>query len=211
MHMTWENLTTKEKIIKATMEIIAKEGFYNITIRKIASRADVNIAAVNYHFGSKDGVIDAALATVTDEMKTTFTLLKESGSDTENRLLEFIEHYTEIIHKYPDLIKNLIDMAIHNKPLNKQTEYMTFLKNEGIALIKAAITEVSPEADEELLNIRALQLLSALSFPILMGDNILDMTGVDLKDKQVRQHYVLTLLEFVLGRRLLSNVSGDNA
>lgn len=212
MHRTWENLTTKEKIIKATMEIIAKEGFYNITIRKIASRADVNIAAVNYHFGSKDGVIDAALATVTDEMKTTFTLLKESGSETEARLLEFIDHYTEVIHKYPDLIKNLIDMAIHNKPLNKQAEYMTFLKNEGIALIKAAIAEVRPEAAEEVLNICTLQLLSALSFPVLMGDHILDMTDVDLKDEQVRQHYILILLEFALGRGLLlRTVPGGNA
>lgn len=202
MIANWDNLTTKQKIIKVTMDIIAEEGFHNITIRKIASRADVNVAAVNYHFGSKDGVIDAALATVTDEMRKTFNILNESGLDSETRLLEFIRHYTEIIHKYPDLIKNLIDHAIHNKPLDKHAEYMIFLKNEGVALIKAAIAEIRPQASEEILNIRTLHLLSALSFPILMGDYIGSMTGVDLKDDRIRCHYILLLSEFVLGRSL---------
>lgn len=193
-----ESPTTKQKIIQVTMEIIAEEGFHNITIRKIAARAHVNIAAVNYHYGSKDGVIDAALATVTDEMRKAFTLLTDDRQDVKTRLLEFINHYTDVIHKYPDLIKNMIDHALHNKPLDKHAEYMTFLKIEGIALMKMTIAEIRPEASKEELYMFTLHLLSALSFPILMGDYIGEMMGVDLKEEKVRHIYVKTLLQSVL-------------
>ena len=69
-------------------------------------------------------------------MRKAFTLLTDDRQDVKTRLLEFINHYTDVIHKYPDLIKNMIDHAIHNKPLDKHAEYMTFLKIEGIALMK---------------------------------------------------------------------------
>lgn len=51
-------LSTKQKILQAAMDIIAAEGLEKTTVRKIAARAGVNIAAVNYHFGGKDAVIN---------------------------------------------------------------------------------------------------------------------------------------------------------
>ncbi len=44
-------LTTKQRIVQATMNIIAEEGLPNTTVRKIASRAGVNVAAVTCHPG----------------------------------------------------------------------------------------------------------------------------------------------------------------
>ena len=51
------------KIINATIECIEKEGIQNLTTRNIANRAEVNIAAVNYYFGSKDRLVEIALET----------------------------------------------------------------------------------------------------------------------------------------------------
>lgn len=195
-----ENLTTKQKIINITMDIIAAEGFQNITIRKIASRANVNVAAVNYHFGSKDGVINAALTEVTDEMRKNFALLKEqTDGDVEDRLFTFIYNYTEIINKYPDIIRNMINHAIHNKPLDQHIEYMTFLKTEGIELLKETIARVRPEMDKDVLCLRTLHLLSTLSFPVLLGGYIREITGVDLKDLEARKKHARLLLESIVG------------
>ncbi|MED2485085.1 TetR/AcrR family transcriptional regulator, partial [Bacillus thuringiensis] len=44
-----ENVSTKEKILNTTLELIKKEGFEKVTIRKIAKLLDINIALVNYH------------------------------------------------------------------------------------------------------------------------------------------------------------------
>jgi len=44
---------TKKRIIKAAGEIFGHKGFQKTTIRDIACAANVNLAAVNYHFGGK--------------------------------------------------------------------------------------------------------------------------------------------------------------
>lgn len=43
----------------AAEALFAEQGFMETTVRQITSRADVNLAAINYHFGSKKGLIQA--------------------------------------------------------------------------------------------------------------------------------------------------------
>ncbi|MEW5774824.1 MAG: CerR family C-terminal domain-containing protein [Thermodesulfobacteriota bacterium] len=47
-------LNTKEKIFRAAVSVFAAKGFAAATVREICSRAGANVAAVNYHFGSKE-------------------------------------------------------------------------------------------------------------------------------------------------------------
>ncbi len=47
---------TRIRILEAAAAIFAKHGFAATTIRHICSKAQVNLAAVNYHFGSKEGL-----------------------------------------------------------------------------------------------------------------------------------------------------------
>jgi AcrR family transcriptional regulator len=44
---------TRSKLIDAASELFAKRGFHATTARDIARRAGVNLAAGNYHYGSK--------------------------------------------------------------------------------------------------------------------------------------------------------------
>jgi len=49
--------TTREQILDAAEELVAEEGIEGATLRAITGRAGANLAAVNYHFGSKDGLM----------------------------------------------------------------------------------------------------------------------------------------------------------
>ncbi len=51
--------TTQERIIDAAEEMFAERGFVETSLRLITSRANVNLASVNYHFGSKKSLIQA--------------------------------------------------------------------------------------------------------------------------------------------------------
>jgi AcrR family transcriptional regulator len=48
---------TRTAILSAAERLYADCGFGDVTLRDIVAAADVNLAAVNYHFGSKDELI----------------------------------------------------------------------------------------------------------------------------------------------------------
>lgn len=54
-------MITKDKILDTAESLFAELGFDNTSLRAITSEADVNLAAVNYHFGSKKELIHAVL------------------------------------------------------------------------------------------------------------------------------------------------------
>src|SRR5262245_27156116 len=54
---------TREKIIKAASRAFARNGYEGASIRRIVAEAEVNQAAINYHFGSKEGLYRAVLET----------------------------------------------------------------------------------------------------------------------------------------------------
>jgi AcrR family transcriptional regulator len=53
---------TRTRIIDAAEKLFATSGFSAASLRAITSAAKVNLAAVNYHFGSKDALIKEVFA-----------------------------------------------------------------------------------------------------------------------------------------------------
>ncbi|NIA19854.1 MAG: TetR family transcriptional regulator [Xanthomonadaceae bacterium] len=50
---------TKQCILDAAERLFALHGYRNTSLRKITGEAGVNLAAVNYHFGSKEALLEA--------------------------------------------------------------------------------------------------------------------------------------------------------
>ena len=54
--------STKDRILDAAEALFALNGSSGASLRAITQRAEVNLAAVHYHFGSKDRLLEAVLA-----------------------------------------------------------------------------------------------------------------------------------------------------
>lgn len=52
---------TKDKILDAAFQRLAREGYARLSVREIAKDAGVNHALINYHFRSKDQLVIAVL------------------------------------------------------------------------------------------------------------------------------------------------------
>ncbi len=61
-------MSTKNKILDAADVLFANKGFNGTSLREITSQANVNLAAVNYHFGSKKELIKAVMSRYMDEL-----------------------------------------------------------------------------------------------------------------------------------------------
>jgi AcrR family transcriptional regulator len=57
-----EKPDTKSRILDAAEKLFGLNGFDATSLRDITTEAGVNLAAVNYHFQSKDSLIDAVMA-----------------------------------------------------------------------------------------------------------------------------------------------------
>lgn len=61
---------TRTRILDAAEELFMQHGFEGTSMRLLTSRAGVNLAAVNYHFGSKDSLIESVFRRRLDPMNS---------------------------------------------------------------------------------------------------------------------------------------------
>jgi AcrR family transcriptional regulator len=50
---------TRERILDAAERLFAERGFYGVSVRDITGAASVDVALASYHFGNKQGVLEA--------------------------------------------------------------------------------------------------------------------------------------------------------
>ena len=76
--------------------MFAQQGFATTSLRQVTSRADVNIAAVNYHFGSKENLVNEVFRRRMDEMSAQRmarleAAMADGACDLEAVLAAFVE------------------------------------------------------------------------------------------------------------------------
>lgn len=85
-----ERPDTKERLLEAACLMFAEKGFRDTTIQDICSAAGANVAAVNYHFGSKDNLYIEVWNSVSSVMMKTYVEPLSKISDPEIRLRQIV-------------------------------------------------------------------------------------------------------------------------
>ncbi|MDI3262348.1 MAG: TetR/AcrR family transcriptional regulator [Fulvimonas sp.] len=62
--------TTRERILGAAEKLFARRGFDGASLRQLTAAAGVNLAAVNYHFGSKERLVEEVFRRRLDRLNT---------------------------------------------------------------------------------------------------------------------------------------------
>ncbi len=57
-------LDTKDRILDAAERLFGEQGYAAVSLRHIIAEADVNLAAIHYHFGSKEELLDQLVGRV---------------------------------------------------------------------------------------------------------------------------------------------------
>jgi AcrR family transcriptional regulator len=180
----------KTQILQATLELLESEGLQRLTVRKIAAQAGVNLAAINYHFGSKEQVVFAALQTLRSRFGQAFGYLQSHSLPPRERLVAFMMAYCDTVFAYPNLVKAFVNQSLNAEI---QQEYNVFVRQEGLALITQTLAEIQPQEDETL-RMRAFQMMSSLVLILLVGPMTGPVIGLDFNDPEVRARYIQTVV-----------------
>ena len=84
-----KNANVKNRIIEVTTELIKKHNgnIKDITARMIATKAEVGLGLINYHFGSKEKLITECVQRIIGKVVTEFQMTNQYETDKE-RLMD---------------------------------------------------------------------------------------------------------------------------
>lgn len=91
---------TVERILDAAEHLFAEKGFAETSLRLITSKAGVNLAAVNYHFGSKKALIQAVFTRFLDPFVISLEQeldRHEQAGNPEQSLEELLEMLVRLV------------------------------------------------------------------------------------------------------------------
>jgi len=86
---------TRRQLLEAAGEVFAAVGFREATVREICRRAGANVAAVNYHFGDKEGLYAEVLRYAQQKAFEKYPLLPGVGPDAAaaDKLRAFVRSF----------------------------------------------------------------------------------------------------------------------
>jgi AcrR family transcriptional regulator len=124
---------TKEALIEAASSLFAEKGFETVSVREVTGLANANVASVKYHFGSRDGLIDAVVEKMTtpvnEERLRRLDELEAEGDPDLRALLEaFFDPLFSQIKSSPlaeNLFVKLMGRMVGDRPYQFSDEVMS--------------------------------------------------------------------------------------
>ena len=93
--MEKNKVNKKERILEVAENLFAQLGYEGTSTRYLAQEAGVNMAMLNYYFGSKDGLLKAVLNRRVSGMLQALTGIKEQNISSWDKLIQAINSYLD--------------------------------------------------------------------------------------------------------------------
>ena len=118
---------TRGRILSAALDLFAASGFDGASTRTIAERAGVNLPAIQYYFGSKEGLYRAVVEQFSQQMQAGVAPIAEriraeltSGQPSRRRLIDLL----------CDMLNIVIAMILDDSEPNRESRQRFFARME---------------------------------------------------------------------------------
>lgn len=159
--------SSRQIILDNARALFARRGYDGVSVRDIARAAGVNVAAVSYHFGSKQGLFEEVIREGTREIRATLAGVAAGEIPLRDKALLLFEAYLEFLTG-EDSVSRIImaELVIGGRRLPESAGQM-LLQVTGLlrGMIREAKRrgEIRQDADE------VLTLISIVSLPVYMA------------------------------------------
>ena len=181
-------MSTKNKILDAAESLFADKGFNGTSLREITSQAEVNLAAVNYHFGSKKELIKAVMSRYMNELSPRLELaLTEVCEQESPSLIEVFSAFIDPLLSLNDFKNNGTSnflQLLGRGYTDSQGFLRWFLTTQYPGVIDNFVTAVQkayPELSAEEMFWRLHFTMGTVVFTMSSSDALIDIAKSDFK------------------------------
>ena len=179
-------IDTKELILDAAEQLIAEKGIDAVSLRAITAAADVNLAAVNYHFGSKEALVGRVFARRIEPInQERLRLLDEAENRAADGPLPLEEVlyalYAPAIRVLAQHEKGSLFMRVCGRIYAEQASYLEEIFEqqfkELVTRLQGAIARALPESAPEDLSWGAHFSVGAMVHTMMEGEKLQRFSG----------------------------------
>jgi AcrR family transcriptional regulator len=184
---------TRTRILDAAEELFMLHGFEGTSMRLLTSKAGVNLAAVNYHFGSKDALIEAVFRRRLDPMNAArIAALEKLQAESGGRPLvpalvirAFVGESLRMIEDEKSGGRNFIRLLgrTYTEPSKEIRSLIGQLYAPAMERYKAAFEHALPQMPREELVWRMYFMFGTLAYTLAATDTVQLIAGCKPEDR----------------------------
>lgn len=169
---------TKDLILDSAENLFSDNGFSNTSLRAIMKAADVNIASVHYHFGSKAALVEAVLRRRVEPINARRIELLEQAEaashDGSPPVADIVHAFLQPVREAclssgeQRVIPRLMSRMIVETSDEEMRQVVASLFGKAASRFVAALSRALPDADPEVVFWRMHFMVGAMAFAIVL-------------------------------------------
>ena len=187
MHAIKPEHATRTRILDAAEELFMQHGFEGTSMRQLTARARVNLAAVNYHFGSKDALIEAVFRRRLDPMNAEriAALGRLEDLSPESIIRAFIGPSLRLIEDAKGGGRNFIRLLgrTYSEPAKELRALIGQMYAPTMERYKAALERALPQMPKDELVWRMHFMFGTLAYTLAATDTVQLIAGCKPEDR----------------------------
>ena len=181
---------TRTRILDAAEELFMQQGFGGTSMRLLTTKAGVNLAAVNYHFGSKDALIEAVFRRRLDPMNVAriaaLDALEAAGTpDADAIIRAFVGASLRMLEDAKGGGRNFIRLLgrTYTEPAKPIRQLIGQMYAPTMQRYKAALERALPQMPREELVWRMHFMFGTLAYTLAATDTVQLIAGSKPEDR----------------------------
>lgn len=187
---------TAAALLQAARRLFARRGYDGASIRAITRHAQANLGAVTYHFGSKQELFNAVIASAIEPLRERVTRAARGPGSPLDRIEQVVRAFFDHLLQSPDMPKLIVHvLATGRRPPPAVASWI----REGLGILSGLVREGQRDG-----SIRAgdpaLMAVSVVSQPFhlsLVRQPLREAVAIDQSDASTRMRVIDHAVRFV--------------
>ena len=194
--MPEEAQNTEQRILLTAINCINELGINKVTVRMIAERADVNVAAVNYYFRSKDRLMEQAMELAVTNLFEDVDEMLATVKDGRILVMKLLGFLLWGIEEYPGITRSFLYAPVAGEenrgPMLPAMQSLT-------TRLRDRLVELCPNRRQEDLEAGIMAVFSTMLIGCVVPQLYESYTAAGFGDENARERLIAELTNMVVG------------